>query len=757
LAKIRKILEYQYYKTEFVSSIVTFVDILYHLPSINDVLTYLNRILLQSFNFYSKLVLQNSFKYHFLKNKFIASTRLLIICILATNLAYSQSVVLLQEKDKKQNIAKSSYFYEDKTGKCTIDSIQLLSGQQKFKPFTNEILNFGNSKSTFWIKLVLQNNTPDIWVVEISKPHMGYVSFFEPDENGNYVEKIAGAFVPTSKKDYDHNYVWFRLDKYRKKINQPVTYFIKLTSPNKTAPLYAGSEKTMFHEKGKTDMFYGICFGILIMVILYNLFIYLSIKETVYLLYLFYVLFIGLSNAIMVGFIPTFLTNSSLNISTHVQSIMALAAVFLTVFSMKFLEVSKKTPKVRFIFYIFLTLELSTIYFDFTKQYYYGSLMIQIFTMGSAAFLFPVSINSYFQGNKVIRFYIMAWFIGWIGIVSYILAINSIIPYNFFSHNGVLIGSIFESILFSLALADKINFIKMENDHANKRTLEVILENDKLIKQQNERLEKLVAERTAEIESKNIELKEYNENLESLVDIRTDQIKQANNELTLQNRRLEQYTFVTSHNIRGPVARLLGLIYLLKKQEIKDDQEITIVHKLEESTMELDSIIKDISKLLDIDRELNSTKETIEFEDLLQHIFLALDIPGYIKIELLSDFSEAKNIITIRPFIYSILYNLISNSIKFRDDDRILKVMITTKTVQDKIQITVSDNGKGMDLKVVGEKVFKPYQRFDLQNGGKGFGLFIVKTQVEALDGEITVDSTPEVGTTFTILIPKLL
>jgi signal transduction histidine kinase len=330
-----------------------------------------------------------------------------------------------------------------------------------------------------------------------------------------------------------------------------------------------------------------------------------------------------------------------------------------------------------------------------------------------------------------------------------------VIPYNFFSHNGVLIGSIFESVLFSLALADKINFIKMENDHANKRTVEVILENDRLIKQQNEKLEKLVAERTTEIELKNIELKEYNENLESLVDIRTDQIKQANSELTLQNRRLEQYMFVTSHNIRGPVARILGLIYLLKKEQVKNEQEQTIVLKLEESTMELDSIIKDISQLLDIDLELNNTREKIVFEDLTQHVLLALNVSNNFQIDLITNF-EAKEIFTIRPFLYSILQNLLSNAVKFRQEDRILKISLTTKIIDDKIQIQISDNGKGMDLKMVEEKIFKPYQRFHLHKEGKGFGLFIVKTQVEALDGEIKVESAPNAGTTFTVLIPKI-
>jgi signal transduction histidine kinase len=264
----------------------------------------------------------------------------------------------------------------------------------------------------------------------------------------------------------------------------------------------------------------------------------------------------------------------------------------------------------------------------------------------------------------------------------------------------------FESILFSTALADKINFIKKQTELANKRTIEVVLENDKLIKHKNERL--------------------------------------------------EQYIFVTSHNLRGPVARVLGLIYLLKKdKEVKEPQQ-ELVYKLEASTKELDSIIKDISILLEIDDESNqSMREEIPFDELVKKIFLTVNIPSSEQVDIVTNFAEYKSIVTIRAFIYSILYHLITNSIKFRQEDQPLKITLETKRGVQAVIITVTDNGKGMDLKQVGEKVFQPYQRFDLQKEGKGFGLFIVKTQVEALNGEISVESTPGVGTTFRMIIPQ--
>ena len=619
---------------------------------------------------------------------------------------YCQQTIYINSQEEVQAIARQAYFYEDKTNKATIEEMITPDHDRQFLPCPHDIIDFGNSKNNYWIKFTIQNNTSDVCVIEILKPHMGYVSLFEPDKNGNYHEKITGAFVPSEKKEYDHNYIWFRLDEPYHKYT-PVTYYLRLSTPNKTAPVKVGTEKALFNEKGKSDMFYGLCFGILIMVILYNLFIYLSIREAVYLLYLFYVFFIGISNAILVGFTPTFITTEAFNIANYQQAIIAVAAIFLTVFSLRFLDIARMAPLLLSIFYIFIVMEVLTIFCNIFEEYYYGSMLVQAFTTASAVFLLPVAVVIYFKGHKMIRFYIFAWCIGWIGIVSYILAINSVIPFNFFSRNGVLIGSLFESILFSMALADKINFIKRENELSNKKTVEVVLENDKLIKHKNERL--------------------------------------------------EQYLFVTSHNLRGPVARVLGLIYLLKKDKIiTEEKEKTILQKLEESTKELDSIIKDISILLEIDEESNNVKELISFNELIKKIFLAVNIPSNVSIDIVTDFSKIPTIVTIRPFIYSILYHLITNSIKFRQDDHNLKVRIQTSQLADQsVVIEVADNARGIDLKLVGDKVFQPYQRFDLQNEGKGFGLFIVKTQVEAQNGEISLESTPGVGTVFLIRMPQ--
>ena len=101
-----------------------------------------------------------------------------------------------------------------------------------------------------------------------------------------------------------------------------------------------------------------------------------------------------------------------------------------------------------------------------------------------------------------------------------------------------------------------------------------------------------------------------------------------------------------------------------------------------------------------------------------------------------------------------ILINLVSNAIKYRALDRKPVIKIKTSLAGDRIKLTVQDNGIGMELTRLKEKVFTLYQRFHHHVEGKGLGLFLVKTQVEAQNGVIEIDSNVNEGTTFTIFLP---
>ena len=121
---------------------------------------------------------------------------------------------------------------------------------------------------------------------------------------------------------------------------------------------------------------------------------------------------------------------------------------------------------------------------------------------------------------------------------------------------------------------------------------------------------------------------------------------------------------------------------------------------------------------------------------------------------IITDFTNVDKIVIVKSYIYSIFYNLIANSIKYRQADIETIIKITTKEDKDHVRILFKDNGLGINLKENGDNLFGLYKRFHPHIEGKGLGLFMVKTQIEVFGGKISVKSEPNIGTEFTIELP---
>jgi signal transduction histidine kinase len=119
------------------------------------------------------------------------------------------------------------------------------------------------------------------------------------------------------------------------------------------------------------------------------------------------------------------------------------------------------------------------------------------------------------------------------------------------------------------------------------------------------------------------------------------------------------------------------------------------------------------------------------------------------------DFSAAPEVVSVRSYALSIGYNLLANAIKYRSPDRDLHIAVRSYRAGSFICLLVQDNGRGIDLVKNRHKLFGMYQRFHQQIEGKGLGLHLVKTQIEAVGGSIAVESEPGKGTAFKVLFPE--
>lgn len=224
-------------------------------------------------------------------------------------------------------------------------------------------------------------------------------------------------------------------------------------------------------------------------------------------------------------------------------------------------------------------------------------------------------------------------------------------------------------------------------------------------------------------------------------------------DLVKRNDNLEQYAYIVSHNLRAPIANLLGLANLLELPTVsQQDREKALTHIIL-SAKKLDDVIKDLSSILQTNTELNQHRESIRFQEIVDNVCSSIQsIISSNGVCIRTDFSQCAGVVSIKSYVYSIFYNLISNSIKYRDPKTRAIIKISSRLDRGHICLMFEDNGLGMDLASYGDKVFGLYRRFhQYQAEGKGMGLFMVKTQVENLGGKISVKSEVRKGTVFTI------
>lgn len=226
-------------------------------------------------------------------------------------------------------------------------------------------------------------------------------------------------------------------------------------------------------------------------------------------------------------------------------------------------------------------------------------------------------------------------------------------------------------------------------------------------------------------------------------------------ELIRRNKDLEQFTYMVSHNLRAPVANIIGISDLLSDMDTDQSGNTELMLGLRTSIKNLDTVIKDLNYVLTVKKDApGRMKEQVEIQTLVEEIKESINNLIVSENMTFEYQLEETQIYTVRGYLHNIFYNLILNSIKYRQVHISPRMIIKTYLTGELLNIIFEDNGKGIDLKKYGSQLFGLYKRFDLAVDGKGMGLFMVKTQVEDLGGTIQVYSEPGKGTKFHILLP---
>lgn len=548
-------------------------------------------------------------------------------------------------------------------------------------------------------------------------------------------------------------------------------------------PVFLGTKDNVNAYNSNKNIIYGIFFGIIITMFFYNLFIYSTVKDKIYLYYVLYILVVGLAQATIDGYSFQFLwPNSSFLATGSFYFLTALVNITGVEFMRKYLNTKINLPKIDKISYIIYAVYCSVIILVICKNYHFSYQILQSFAGLVSLYMLVVTILLIRKKNRAAKFFFIAWTPLIIGIIIYVLKDVGVVSYSILTNYSIAIGSALEVILLSFALADKINILQAQTLASNAAALKAARDSEQFMIAQNALLDGLVKERTIELEKTNIELENSFKNLQDKESQLVESEKMAS---------LGQLTAGIAHEINNPINFVTSNVKPLKRDV---DILVDLVAQVEnigvsensaedkrkqieglKSDLDYDYLRNEIDYLLNgISDGASRTAEIVKglrvFSRLDEDDLKNADINEGLSSTLVIVNHMLNNIITVDkqysgiPLIEcypgklnQVFLNIMGNAIyaihKQWEGQPGGKLTLKTTNDESYVTISIADNGIGMD-EATRKKLFEPFFTTKDVGEGTGLGLSIAYNTILKHNGTIDVVSVKGVGTEFIIKLP---
>ncbi|MFL5752737.1 MAG: 7TM diverse intracellular signaling domain-containing protein [Bacteroidia bacterium] len=438
--------------------------------------------------------------------------RSLSILILLFPFALQAQECLVIDKDKGLfNIGLHACAYEDKTATLTIEQISSHPYSGKFVKNTAAIPNYNITGSRIWERIEIVNRTDkNDWFLESNNASIRVVEFYRKTPAGFEMSR-AGFSTALSDRELYTSRPQFHLDLPKDSLK---TFYICISDK---VPLQfnfsIGDAKSLIAQTHKLDFLNGAFFGLLFMLVVYNLFIFFSVRDKVF---IFYVLYIA-SNALFISYITGYVSHMPLAllrfIECHPPIVPLLLGIFSSVFLIVFLDLKNNyKPGYNFVLGVF-GLGVVVLLLDIVGNSAAAIILIQLVGIGLSVMSLFFGIKVWKKGYKPAKFFLIGWTFYLVGLFMYIAADTGILPFNDLTHNALQIGTAMESILLSLAVGDKISNFKKDKELAQESALDAARENERLIREQNAMLEQKVNERTIELQQQKAIVEQKNKDI----------------------------------------------------------------------------------------------------------------------------------------------------------------------------------------------------------------------------------------------------
>lgn len=636
----------------------------------------------------------------------------------------------------------------------------------------SSVPNLGITRSAFWIKTTVINaSSQERIVLLIDHPEIEELDIFL-DLGGRIEHVVHGGQLRPHDPDVQNSPAFSYV--------LPIPYgsmadvYIRAKSDKQLQmPLFLQNDRSSSTLKLQRNLFMGGYLGIMLVMLLYNLFLYLSIRERNYLFYILYLVTVCITQLSFTGYSAYYLWPYNYFIILHSSTTFTvITMIFAAEFMQRFIHVTDHIRGfllVKHIIYAVAAIGATICFFGLAVE---GYMVIQLTSAVMAFYMLYISIAITRMGQRQARYFLVAWGVFVTGILVFVAKDWDLLPYNDMTKHMMAIGSAVEVVLISFGLADRINVLRREKELSQAQALLMAQENERFIRDQNVVLERKVAERTQALQESH------------------DHLKQTQSQLVSAEKMasLGQLTAGIAHEINNPLNFISSNIPPLKRdlQDLKvvldayraaskANPGMVDVHALEErigvdfTVKEVEEILgcmetgaartseiirglhtfsrldEDDLKMADVNEGLRSTVVVLgpQFRDVMKVEFELCDIP---QIECYPG--------KLNQVFMNILNNA-AHAVKQRHGKSGGVIQIATSLNGDAVTVTITDNGTGMD-EAVQSRLFEPFFTTKEVGEGTGLGLSIVQGIIEKHNGLIEVKSVLGQGTSFTITLPVL-
>lgn len=578
--------------------------------------------------------------------------------------------------------------------------------------------NFGLSNSTYWLLFELtwrgneENTNPLTRLLEINYPPLDHISLFHFDRAGKLVELASGDNLPFRQRQVMHNGYLFPLQLHA---GETKRFLLKVESGGSIRVPLTLWEPDYFHEHNRTFLLlFGTYFGIVALMFIYNLILYLFIRDNTYLYYILYIASFMFFQSSYNGFAFQYLWPDlpALNNAVVNPSIF-LVLIFGSQFSRKVLETGTTLKSLdRILRWMIIGCVLMTglcLVASYATMLYLALLSMLLSVI---AIMVAACINSW-RGIRTAQLFLLAWFTIMLGAILLGSVVAGLIPANIVTTNAVTIGSAIEVTLLSLSLAHRMHHMERDRTRAEQESKQALM-------------------------SVNLHLQE-------------------------SNRIKDEFLSTISHEMRTPMHGVLSSLDHLRQQG-SDSKGETFLDSAEHSARQMmlliDSVL-DYTELqagaITLEREsFTITRLTSSLTQLFQPqaqakgLLFSIDVQADVPDLVIGDFRHTRQI----------LVNLLSNAVKFTQQGFVrLTVSVASidhRTTRARLEFKVTDSGIGI-LHEMAPVIFDRFRQqeggFSRGFGGLGIGLATSREIARQMKADLNFTSTPGAGSTFSLVM----